>query len=134
MGRVPRRCVAVMDLGFYYWHILNHKIPLLWRFHNVHHYDPELDVSTGFRFHFGEVVLSVVFRVVQVTVIGVPGCSTEKDNRFWTRYGVRSESSASIGVGRTGTPFRRNRERKREHNSWWNDRSKANVRRWILGV
>lgn len=83
MGRVPRRCVAVMDLGFYYWHILNHKIPLLWRFHNVHHYDPELDVSTGFRFHFGEVVLSVVFRVVQVTVIGVPGCSTEKDNRFW---------------------------------------------------
>lgn len=61
----------LLDLSFYYWHVLNHRIPLLWRFHNVHHLDPELDVSTGFRFHFGEVMLSAVFRVVQVSVIGV---------------------------------------------------------------
>src|SRR5690349_9914189 len=27
----------LLDLSFYYWHLLNHKIPLLWRFHNVHH-------------------------------------------------------------------------------------------------
>ncbi len=61
----------LMDLAFYYWHLLNHKVPLLWRFHNVHHTDPDLDVSTGFRFHFGEVALSAVFRVVQVVVIGM---------------------------------------------------------------
>jgi sterol desaturase/sphingolipid hydroxylase (fatty acid hydroxylase superfamily) len=61
----------LLDLSFYYWHIANHKLPLLWRFHNVHHADPELDVSTGFRFHFGEVLLSVVFRVLQVTLLGV---------------------------------------------------------------
>src|SRR5687768_11480719 len=30
----------LLDLSFYYWHILNHKIPFLWRFHNVHHMDP----------------------------------------------------------------------------------------------
>jgi sterol desaturase/sphingolipid hydroxylase (fatty acid hydroxylase superfamily) len=63
----------LMDLAFYYWHILNHRIPFFWRFHNVHHIDPDLDVSTGFRFHFGEVALSVVFRVVQVSVIGLSG-------------------------------------------------------------
>ena len=50
----------LLDLSFYYWHLLNHKIPLLWRFHNVHHIDPDLDVSTGFRFHFGEVLFSPV--------------------------------------------------------------------------
>jgi sterol desaturase/sphingolipid hydroxylase (fatty acid hydroxylase superfamily) len=61
-----------LDLTFYYWHILNHRIPWLWRFHNVHHIDPDLDVSTGFRFHFGEVLLSTLFRVVQVVLIGVP--------------------------------------------------------------
>lgn len=61
----------LLDLSFYYWHLLNHKVPLLWRFHNVHHYDPALDVSTGFRFHFVEVLLSTVFRVVQVSVSGV---------------------------------------------------------------
>src|SRR5437867_2088534 len=31
----------LLDLSFYYWHVLNHKLPLLWRFHNVHHIDPE---------------------------------------------------------------------------------------------
>lgn len=61
----------LLDLSFYYWHIANHKIPFLWRFHNVHHSDPDLDVSTGFRFHPGEVALSTVFRAIQVALIGV---------------------------------------------------------------
>ena len=61
----------LLDLSFYYWHVLNHKVPLLWRFHNVHHIDPELDVSTGFRFHFGEVLFSTVFRVIQVSILGI---------------------------------------------------------------
>jgi sterol desaturase/sphingolipid hydroxylase (fatty acid hydroxylase superfamily) len=59
-----------MDLTFYWWHIANHRIGFLWRFHNVHHIDPDLDVSTGFRFHFGEVGMSAVFRVAQVLLIG----------------------------------------------------------------
>ncbi|MEO8009130.1 MAG: sterol desaturase family protein [Betaproteobacteria bacterium] len=61
----------LMDLMFYYWHRANHKLPLLWRFHNVHHIDPDLDVSTALRFHFGEVALSAGFRVVQIALIGV---------------------------------------------------------------
>ena len=60
----------LMDLTFYYWHVANHRIPLLWRFHNVHHIDPDLDVTTAFRFHFGEVGLSAGFRAVQVLLIG----------------------------------------------------------------
>jgi len=61
----------LLDLSFYYWHLLNHNIAFLWRFHNVHHIDPDLDVSTGFRFHFGEVLLSTLFRVAQVSLSGV---------------------------------------------------------------
>ena len=60
-----------MDLTFYWWHVANHRIRFLWRFHNVHHIDPDLDVSTGFRFHFGEVAMSVVFRVLQVALVGI---------------------------------------------------------------
>src|SRR5437773_9272523 len=63
----------LMDLTFYWWHLANHRIPFLWRFHNVHHADPDLDVSTGFRFHFGEVAMSAAFRVVQVIFIGISG-------------------------------------------------------------
>jgi sterol desaturase/sphingolipid hydroxylase (fatty acid hydroxylase superfamily) len=62
----------LLDLSFYWWHVANHRIPFLWRFHNVHHSDPDLDVSTGFRFHFGEVFMSAAFRVLQVAFIGVP--------------------------------------------------------------
>ena len=61
----------LMDLTFYWWHVANHRVPFLWRFHNVHHLDPDLDVSTAFRFHFGEVALSAGFRVVQVSAIGL---------------------------------------------------------------
>lgn len=61
----------LMDLAFYYWHLLNHKIPILWRFHNVHHYDPDLDISTAFRFHFGEILFSSLFRIIQISLIGI---------------------------------------------------------------
>lgn len=64
----------LLDVTFFYWHVANHKIPFFWRFHNVHHIDPDLDVTTAFRFHFGEVFFSTFFRVIQVSIIG---CSFE---------------------------------------------------------
>lgn len=60
-----------MDVTFYWWHWANHRIKVLWRFHNVHHVDPDLDVSTSFRFHMGEIMYSSVFRAVQVGLIGI---------------------------------------------------------------
>jgi sterol desaturase/sphingolipid hydroxylase (fatty acid hydroxylase superfamily) len=61
----------LMDFTFYYWHRVNHEIRLLWRFHNVHHVDPDVDVLTAFRFHFGEILFSAGFRVAQLGLIGV---------------------------------------------------------------
>lgn len=52
----------LLDYGNYLWHILNHKLPFLWRFHLVHHTDRDLDVTTAIRFHFGELIGSVFFR------------------------------------------------------------------------
>lgn len=59
----------LLDLSFYYWHRLNHKLDFLWRFHNCHHLDPDMDVSTAFRFHFAEVGLSSAFRGLQIAII-----------------------------------------------------------------
>ena len=61
----------LMDFSFYLWHRANHEWRLLWRFHNVHHVDLDMDVTTSFRFHFVEIGYSTVFRVVQVSLIGV---------------------------------------------------------------
>lgn len=61
----------VMDWAYYWWHYANHVVPLLWRFHNVHHTDLDLDLTTAARFHFGEIIASIPFRLLVVVLIGV---------------------------------------------------------------
>jgi sterol desaturase/sphingolipid hydroxylase (fatty acid hydroxylase superfamily) len=62
--------VLLLDYTLWIWHWLNHMVPLLWRFHLVHHVDRDLDASTALRFHFGEMLLSALYRALQVIVIG----------------------------------------------------------------
>lgn len=63
--------VLVLDWSTYLWHRLNHRVRWLWRFHLVHHTDLDLDVSTAFRFHAGELLLSVGWRALVIVVVGV---------------------------------------------------------------
>lgn len=63
--------VLAMDYAYYWWHVALHLVPFLWRFHNVHHSDLDMDVTTAVRFHFGEVILSVPFRVSLVLALGL---------------------------------------------------------------
>lgn len=65
--------LLMLDYTLYLWHVLLHRLPLLWRFHVVHHADLDLDVSTALRFHFGELALSVPWRAAQILLIGVRG-------------------------------------------------------------
>jgi sterol desaturase/sphingolipid hydroxylase (fatty acid hydroxylase superfamily) len=62
--------VVLLDYTLYVWHVLTHRVPLLWRFHEVHHADRDLDASTALRFHFGEMILSVPWRAGQIVAIG----------------------------------------------------------------
>ena len=62
--------VILLDYTLYMWHVLTHRVPLLWRFHAAHHVDLALDASTALRFHFGELLLSVPWRAAQVVLIG----------------------------------------------------------------
>src|SRR5437879_3685390 len=61
----------LMDYAYWWWHWANHMVPLFWRFHNVHHTDLDLDVSTAARFHFGEMIFSVGFLSLAVTLFGI---------------------------------------------------------------
>jgi len=62
--------VLLLDYTLWHWHWLTHRVPFLWRFHLVHHVDLDLDASTALRFHFGELALSVPYRLMQVALIG----------------------------------------------------------------
>lgn len=62
--------ILLLDYTLYLWHVSTHKIPFLWRFHLVHHIDLDLDSSTAYRFHFGEILISVIWRAMQILLIG----------------------------------------------------------------
>lgn len=64
--------VLLLDLAVYGQHVLLHAIPLFWRFHRVHHSDPAFDVTTGIRFHPGEIFLSLLFKFAMVIALGAP--------------------------------------------------------------
>lgn len=64
--------LIALDLAVYGQHVLMHAVPVLWRLHRVHHCDPDVDVTTGARFHPLEIVLSTVFKLLVIAALGVP--------------------------------------------------------------
>ncbi len=50
--------------------VLFHAVPVLWRLHRMHHADLEFDVTTGLRFHPGEIVLSLLIKFGVVAALG----------------------------------------------------------------
>lgn len=69
-ARLPA-AILLLDLWTYAWHRACHRVPLLWRFHQVHHCDSRMDVTTGNRFHAGEIVLSAVLRLPLILLLGL---------------------------------------------------------------
>jgi sterol desaturase/sphingolipid hydroxylase (fatty acid hydroxylase superfamily) len=74
--------VLLMDYTIYLWHVLTHKVPLLWRFHLVHHIDLDLDASTALRFHALDMLVSIPWRAAQVVLLGV----SPRALRIWQSF------------------------------------------------
>src|ERR1019366_9268223 len=64
--------VINLDWTLYYQHRAFHALPLLWKFHRVHHTDLEVDVSTSLRFHPIEMVLSTALKSLVIVLLGTP--------------------------------------------------------------
>jgi len=60
LASVVRFAVAIIGLDAlaYAQHRLLHRVEVLWRFHAVHHSDPEVDVTTTFRHHPVEAIFN----------------------------------------------------------------------------
>jgi sterol desaturase/sphingolipid hydroxylase (fatty acid hydroxylase superfamily) len=63
--------LLLLDYSLFLWHVAFHKVPCLWRFHQVHHVDLDMDASTAIRFHFGEMAISTGLQTFQILTIGV---------------------------------------------------------------
>jgi sterol desaturase/sphingolipid hydroxylase (fatty acid hydroxylase superfamily) len=66
-----RFLLALLLVDFLYWvqHYCLHKVPLLWRFHALHHSQKELNYFTDFRYHVVEYVVRYTFLIVPFLIL-----------------------------------------------------------------
>jgi sterol desaturase/sphingolipid hydroxylase (fatty acid hydroxylase superfamily) len=64
-----------LDAAIYWQHRAMHASQWLWRLHAVHHTELHLDVTSGLRFHPFEILLSALWKLAVVTLLGVPAAA-----------------------------------------------------------
>jgi sterol desaturase/sphingolipid hydroxylase (fatty acid hydroxylase superfamily) len=65
--------IVILDFSAgYLAHRALHLFPILWRFHQVHHSDDFVDVTTTYRTHPVETVWRFLFVMVPVWMLGIP--------------------------------------------------------------
>ncbi len=58
--------------GAWLSHVIEHKIPLFWRMHIIHHTDNNVDVTSGLRHHPLESVWRGLFFLIAIVISGAP--------------------------------------------------------------
>ena len=65
--------LVLLDLPGYLTHVAMHKVPFLWRFHELHHSATEMNIVTGSRISLGERFFNDFGRLVMLSfMIGLP--------------------------------------------------------------
>ena len=66
-------CLAflLLDLWGYLFHVLAHQLPLLWRFHALHHNARHFEVTLALRFHAVEIAVQGLLSLPVYFLIGV---------------------------------------------------------------
>lgn len=64
--------ILLFDFAIWLQHLLTHKLPVLWRFHRVHHADRDFDVTTALRFHPIEIAASMLVKITLAYALGPP--------------------------------------------------------------
>ncbi len=62
--------LLILDLAIYLQHRAAHHFTWFWRIHRVHHADPRFDTTTGIRFHPLEIIISTVYKMLLVVLLG----------------------------------------------------------------
>lgn len=62
---------CLLDLWHYTFHVMAHKIPLLWRFHVLHHNADVFEATVAMRFHFCEVAVQCLLSLPVFILLGV---------------------------------------------------------------
>jgi sterol desaturase/sphingolipid hydroxylase (fatty acid hydroxylase superfamily) len=63
--------ILLLDFAIYCQHIISHKWIGLWRLHQIHHSDLEIDATTAVRFHPLEIILSLLYKSFWILLLGI---------------------------------------------------------------
>lgn len=91
--------LLLLDLVIYAQHVMFHAVPGLWRLHRVHHADLEFDVTTGVRFHPGEILASMLIKLAAVAAIGAPALAVLIFEMVLNATAMFSHSNVRLPLG-----------------------------------
>lgn len=63
--------IVILDGKQYLFHWLMHRFDFLWRIHRVHHSDMQIDITSGFRFHPFEALLTSLANIAVILMFGI---------------------------------------------------------------
>jgi sterol desaturase/sphingolipid hydroxylase (fatty acid hydroxylase superfamily) len=87
----------LLDFLQYAMHRCQHAVPLLWRFHALHHSDPDVDVTTSVRHHPIEYLIAAAFYWLALLALDVPVAVV-------TSHGLAVFAAAALTHGNTRLP------------------------------
>lgn len=88
--------LLVCDGIDYLTHRLEHAVPLLWRMHRSHHSDPDLDLTTGLRFHPLEAALRGGVVALAMMLLGAPAAIVGACTLFTAAVSLVSHANAQF--------------------------------------
>jgi sterol desaturase/sphingolipid hydroxylase (fatty acid hydroxylase superfamily) len=91
--------IILWDLGNHLAHRWAHKVPLLWRFHSVHHSAPRICVINTGRFHPIDIIKSVMIGAPIPMLIGVPPEVGEWYAAAYVLVGILTHTNVKMRCG-----------------------------------
>jgi sterol desaturase/sphingolipid hydroxylase (fatty acid hydroxylase superfamily) len=91
--------VLLLDLLQYWIHWSFHHVGWLWRIHQVHHSDPDYDVSTAARFHPLEVLYSQGIRFGAIAFLAMPPAGVLLAELLTVILNLSAHANASLPSG-----------------------------------
>ncbi len=86
-----------LDAIMYAWHRINHIFPALWKYHELHHKEKELNVFSTFHFHPKEIIISTTWRAVLLPLMGIEPAALLAYNALFFAVILFHHSNFNIG-------------------------------------
>src|SRR6185437_12233075 len=91
--------IVIADIGFYFAHRAFHGIPLLWRFHAIHHSIEELDWLAAHRAHSLDQTLTKAASLIPVALLGFQIEAIGIWAAIFHAHGLLLHANVRIGFG-----------------------------------